>query len=209
MRSYFEKTKLIRGKYIQYFHKGSKVIDIGCGDGAFVRMMAESGFDAYGVDSNPMSVEAAQSNNLKVSLGDAVAFLKQHEKQFDGIICSHMIEHVSADDVGELIQACRHALTEDGSLLVITPNIHTLTGHSDFWNDPTHIKPYTEDALKKLFRFNGLETTSVGYDQHSQIPLRKSLSRYPLDLLRQLVGVFIYGAPAKYNELYAVGRKSA
>lgn len=209
MNAYVEKTKEIRKKYIQYFPDACKVVDIGCGDGAFVHLMAGEGFDACGVDSNPVSVDSAQKNGLDVTLGDALTFLKNNEKNFGGIICSHMIEHVSADNVGELISSCCAALQEGGVLVLITPNVHTLTGTADFWNDPTHIKPYTEGALKKLFRFNGLETVTVGYDEHSKINLRASWKRYPLDLLRLMLGIFMYGKPARYNELFAIARKSA
>ncbi len=52
---------------------GSRVLDLGCGDGVLTTRLVEAGASVTGLDSSPAMVEAAQASGLDVRLGDGQA----------------------------------------------------------------------------------------------------------------------------------------
>jgi hypothetical protein len=53
------------------------VIDIGCGRGEWLEVLAEAGIDAYGVDVNTVVVERCTARGLDVRQGDALVHLRE------------------------------------------------------------------------------------------------------------------------------------
>lgn len=62
---------------------GERILDLGCGDGALTRKLADLGCDIIGVDSSPEMIRAAQARGLdaRVVSGAALAF----EQEFDAV----------------------------------------------------------------------------------------------------------------------------
>lgn len=48
---------------------GARVLDVGCGDGAFLEWARAAGWDAFGVDFDPAAVASARSRGLEVHCG--------------------------------------------------------------------------------------------------------------------------------------------
>jgi SAM-dependent methyltransferase len=71
---------------------GSKVLDVGCGDGALMRDLAGAGCDVSGVEINPSLVAAATSAGLRVALGRAEE-LPVPDASFDVILCSVVLPY--------------------------------------------------------------------------------------------------------------------
>lgn len=51
---------------IEYIPKGSRVLDVGCGRGAFVKIAARSGLNAHGLELNSPAVKVARNESLSV-----------------------------------------------------------------------------------------------------------------------------------------------
>jgi 2-polyprenyl-3-methyl-5-hydroxy-6-metoxy-1,4-benzoquinol methylase len=68
---------------------------------------------------------------------------------FDGVVCSEVIEHVEDDVlfVGNLINRTTN------TLVVTTPNRHV--------DDPGHLRVYTKKSLLKLFGSKGVSIESI------------------------------------------------
>ena len=135
MSASYERTKLIRQKYVKYFDKAEPIVEVGFGDGMLMKWMQEQGYAVIGVDRNAQWVERASRRDLRVVESDAVQFLLEHEAKFGGIVLSHVIEHIPVERNESLIEACFRGLMSNGVILIITPNVHTLSGAADFWND--------------------------------------------------------------------------
>lgn len=77
-------------KFKKYF-KG-KVLDIGCGDGRGLELLAKEGFEAEGIDINKEKIKTAQEHRLKAIYGiqEEMPF---PDKSFDTIFASHVLEH--------------------------------------------------------------------------------------------------------------------
>lgn len=117
------------------------IIDIGQGDGALVAALnSDNSIRAVGID-----------------IADGVNFEKDafpfSDQSFDHAILYSVIEHLY--DPGNLMTELRRMLRPGGSILFIIPNI--LTAKEEFFNDPTHVHPYTPISINKLmslYRFN-------------------------------------------------------
>lgn len=63
---------------------GERILDLGCGDGALTRKLADLGCDIVGVDSSPEMISAAQTLGLdaRVLSGHALAFVQEFDAVF-------------------------------------------------------------------------------------------------------------------------------
>jgi len=198
---------MIRRKYAKYFDKGKPIVDVGFGDGMLMKVMQEQGYTVIGVDRNARWVEKALGTDLRVVEGDAMAFLLENEEAFGGVVLSHVIEHIPVDRNEALIEAGFRSLTENGMILIVTPNVHTLSGAADFWNDPSHVRAYTLESLRRLLTDGGFEVVDLGFDRDTAFRFRKDLLHFPLDLVRLGLGFVCFGWAARFSEIFAVGRK--
>ena len=92
---------------------GSRVLDIGCGDGALMAVLeAQSGCDARGMELDGALVERCVSRGLSVVQGDANLDLANYpDKAFDYAILSQTLQTARAPDrvLDELLRIGRHA----------------------------------------------------------------------------------------------------
>jgi 2-polyprenyl-3-methyl-5-hydroxy-6-metoxy-1,4-benzoquinol methylase len=135
--------------------KQSKVLDFGCGPGDFLFVANAMGIDASGVDAFPRSVELARARGLNVALYDEATIDWPHE-YFDTIILQSVIEHI--DDPISVIRRLTVFLKYGGFLVVSAP-----TPGAHFWDDPTHIRPYTPQALRTFGELVELKVEGVSY----------------------------------------------
>src|SRR5688500_6398528 len=61
---------------------GERILDVGCGDGALTRKIAERGATVVGVDNSPELVAASVASGIDAWLGDAAAM--PFDGEFDG-----------------------------------------------------------------------------------------------------------------------------
>ena len=80
---------------------GSRVLDIGCGDGALMAALRDKRqVDARGLEIDPGNVAAAVSRGLSVIQGDADSDLVYYpDKGFDFVILSQTLQTTRAPDV--------------------------------------------------------------------------------------------------------------
>lgn len=148
-------------RHLPRLEKGTTctVLDVGCGNGEFLRNARDAGWRACGCDPDPKTVEHARDGGFEIRLGgiqswgDALA-------SFDAITLNHVIEHVH-DPVGELAMAWR-LLKPGGMIYVETPNVdalgHLLYGRA--WRGlepPRHLVLFSWREMKKTLESAGFE----------------------------------------------------
>ena len=137
--------------------KGGKVADIGCGNGQFLRIARDLGWQAWGVDLDPKAVETAKKTGATVLQGGFpdTGLPSEH---FDVVTLSHVIEHVH-DPIAALKEAFR-ILKPGGQIWVATPNLESF-GHARFGRDyiqidsPRHLVLFTLASLSSLLADTG------------------------------------------------------
>lgn len=147
-----------------------KLIDIGCGTGAFTIGAALQGYEALGLSWDERNQSVASQRALMCNAKSAsfevwdIRLLNQRQdliSQFDIAICLEAIEHI-LDDY-KLMKDIANCLKPGARLLLTTPNYNykpiTVEDAGPFSTveDGWHVrKGYLEEALIKLCRESGL-----------------------------------------------------
>jgi 2-polyprenyl-3-methyl-5-hydroxy-6-metoxy-1,4-benzoquinol methylase len=129
-----------------------RLLDVGCGHGAFLQLAREAGWTVRGVDFDPAAVATAQASGLDVACGP-VSVLPLSDPPSDYITLSHVIEHVH--DPLALLQEIFLRLKPGGQVWIETPSVDAL-GHARFgrhWRGlevPRHLVLFNESGLRLL-----------------------------------------------------------
>src|SRR5262245_11653797 len=141
-----------RMRYLPRPAANGTLLDVGCGNGAFLDMARSAGWQGIGIDFDAHAVEIGRDKGLVVYHGGIDRFDAQSER-FDAITVSHVIEHVH--DPKRLLAACYRLLKVGGFFFVETPNLDSY-GHARFsssWRGlepPRHLVMFRFDGLKRL-----------------------------------------------------------
>ena len=119
----------------------SKVLDIGAGNGDFAAYCNRPDFHL--LDGNPESVRVLQKSYANAVWGELPS-IPFPDSFFSVVHCSHVIEHLQPQTLYETLKEMDRVLAIGGFLIVSTPLL-TL----NFYNDLSHIKPYSQVVLLK------------------------------------------------------------
>jgi len=142
---------------------GARLLDMGCGNGAFLLRARNAGWEVVGVDFDAKAVEVARAQGLDVRLG-GIDNLEPFVEQFDVITMSHVIEHVHHPL--EVLRVCYKLLKPGGFLWLETPNIAS-EGHQLFganWRGlepPRHLVLFTLEAMRETLKKAGFVDMEV------------------------------------------------
>lgn len=117
-------------------------LDLGSADGSFVKVLKENGFNALGLDIKDLNFENDR--------------FTQKDDTFDLITAISVIEHLS--NPNNFLTEVKRVLKKDGFFILVTPNWKF--DMKNFYNDPTHIKPYTTTSINFLlesFKFKNIK----------------------------------------------------
>ena len=159
----------VQKSYLAHFNdrswlrEGGPVIDLGCGRGEWLSLLAEDGWTVKGVDSSEHAVTEALERGLDVELGDLVDFLEASpENTLAGVTAFQVIEHLPFGRITALMHAAYRALIPGGMLVLETPNPENLQVASyGFWLDPTHRHPIPPPLIMDLSYHVGFRDGSV------------------------------------------------
>lgn len=101
-----------------------RLLDVGCGSGAFVRRMRDLGWEASGIEPDHAAARVAREHyGLDVICG-TLEQASLPARQYDVVTLNHVIEHLP-DPIATL-QECGRVLKRTGRLVVATPNVNSL-----------------------------------------------------------------------------------
>lgn len=165
--------------------EGARVLDIGCGIGAYVEKFHALNARAYGVDVDLERVtRARREKNLDtLALGVSEA-LPYANNVFDGVLLHEVIEHVNDDC--ETIREAHRVTKHGGAVIVFAPNrLYPFETHGAYFgkryvfgNIPfvgylpdglrqkfaPHVRAYRSDDIRQLF--DGLDGE---FEAHTQV----------------------------------------
>ena len=135
-----------------------RLLDVGCGNGEFLRFADRYGWHVVGVDFDESAVSEAKSSGIDVRLGDIHVI--DSDERFDFISLSHVIEHVY--DPVDLLHSCFDMLNEGGVLWLETPNIESLgyALYNSNWRGleaPRHIMLFNQATLRQMLLQSGFK----------------------------------------------------
>lgn len=147
--------------------KGRRVVDIGCGDGALVRLMTREGARVTGVDTNPAQIakaraaEAAGDETYVLAPGETLPF---PDGAFDAVVIFNALHHVPAEALDAALAEAARVLGPGGHACIVEPLAQG--PHFELArpvDDETHVRALAYAALRAavargLFREEREET---------------------------------------------------
>lgn len=106
------------------------VLDVGCGVGDLMRLLAGKSRRVVGVDIAPVNVRQARRNLLRSGVENSVLIqsgaetLPFRDGSFDAVILADVIEHIP--DVAGAVREARRVLRAGGRFICVTPHAQTL-----------------------------------------------------------------------------------
>lgn len=141
--------------------KNSKILDIGCSSGIFLKDLEASGFDInnlYGVDISNEAIANCKTNGIPNAFVMDAQNITLTE-QFDIIVASDCLEHLKDDKAA--IKNWKLLLKENGRMFVFVPAFMSLWSYHDTIN--MHYRRYTKKQLTSLINTENLEIKESGY----------------------------------------------
>jgi len=145
----------------------SSVLDIGCGGGELLSLVRDKFKveDLLGVDLSIENVEICSRKGLDVKLINFMDYLNSSSKKFDYIFMIDVLEHIESSKIKECLILLKDSLTDNGVLVVQTPNAYSPFGMSLRYGDITHLTCFEPRVIEKLALFAGFsncETMETG-----------------------------------------------
>ena len=210
-----EELKSISRTYSKIFgeflpkDKQSKILDIGCGYGAFIYFLKNKGYKKYwGIDLSKEEINFCKKNiSNNVSVENIFNFLKKN-KDYDLIVANHLMEHLPKKELLEMLIEIRKSLGKNGKLMLQVPNTSNPFSLSSRYIDITHEIGFTQNSLLEILRvarFKEVKINGILSEGSLKAQIRNFVSRkmmYPLTKLAFVLQGF--GAP-KYLEPKLIG----
>ena len=129
--------------YNTRINKDSKVIDLGYGDGSFLKSLERNQVESKGYDYDTVNFENEE--------------IPEASNTYDFITSNSVIEHLS--DATNLLKEAHRILKPGGKLILITPNF--FYDYKNFYDDPTHVNPFTIEKLETMLEMSGFKNINV------------------------------------------------
>ena len=140
-----------------------RVVDIGCGAGELLEVLRDAEIDAYGIDTASAAVDECLARGLDARVDDALHHLGSlPAASLAAVTAIHVVEHLSADALIEMIDLALRALRPGGMVIFETPNpANVNVGANSFYLDPTHHHPLPSAYLEFLVSIRGFADARV------------------------------------------------
>jgi glycosyltransferase involved in cell wall biosynthesis/cyclopropane fatty-acyl-phospholipid synthase-like methyltransferase len=159
-----ERVSELLEPYVDVLRGHEPVLDLGCGRGELLQLLAQAEVEAKGVDADEGMVERSRAKGLAVEQTDAVSYLESvPERSLGAIVAIHMIEHLPYDQLQRLLELARRALRPSGLFVAETVNPHSIPAFKTFWVDPTHRAPIFPEVASTLALIHGFSEARIVY----------------------------------------------
>ncbi|MBU4338226.1 class I SAM-dependent methyltransferase [Patescibacteria group bacterium] len=113
----FRKQKMLIKETIGKDSEDKKILDIGCGTGAFARLFEKENY--FGIDILPDYIEYAKKNNKgSFQVMDATD-LKFPNEHFDRVLIMAVLHHLNDEDSNKVIREAKRVLKPNGQILIM------------------------------------------------------------------------------------------
>jgi SAM-dependent methyltransferase len=151
--------------YLPFFAGASDVLDIGCGRGEFLDLLADAGISGRGIDLNHEMAEACRARGLNVTEADACGFLESlPDQSVGGVFSAQVVEHLEPGYLLRLLELAFHKLRPGSPIVLETLNPACWVAFFESYiRDITHVWPLHPETLKYLVLTSGFTRADIEY----------------------------------------------
>jgi glycosyltransferase involved in cell wall biosynthesis/2-polyprenyl-3-methyl-5-hydroxy-6-metoxy-1,4-benzoquinol methylase len=155
-------------RYVEMLRDSAWVLDLGCGRGELLDALRDAGIRAKGVDLDEGMVARCREKGHEVELADAATALRSYEDgTVPAVFAAQVVEHLSAEQLSELLSLCVAKLAPGGVAIFETVNPHNPAALKAFWTDTTHHHPVFPEVLLAHCRLAGFASGDVRFPNES------------------------------------------
>ena len=162
-----------------YFPKNKeiKILEIGCGYGAFGYFIHEAGYRNYiGINGSQEQVSEANRLGINIELSNLVEYLKSlDDSSLDLLIAIDVIEHFTKEEISDLIDDINRVLKKDGIVITHQPNGESPFGNGIRYVDFTHELAFTRNSISQILSgfssVKSYEDKPVGHSLKAKVRL--------------------------------------
>lgn len=163
-RLYYKQATYGYGDVFPRFTRNGRVLEVGCGNGAFLSYLKHHGWEVQGVDLSPFAADQAKKLfGIDVFVGelDEVPF---DFESFDYVHLSHVVEHFF--DPLSALQKIYDLMKPGATVYIEVPNAESiaakLSGEYWYgWDVPRHLFTFSPSNLELVLKRSGLEVVKT------------------------------------------------
>ena len=146
-----------------------KVLEIGPGDGEFLRSLRSKGLNVSGADISEKICRQIQARLGILMHHGGIESIEQ-KTTYDGVVANHVVEHVV--DAPDFLRKIRSLLKDSGIFLLTCPNIESWDAGWSGWGgyQAYHACYYTPKALSLLVNQASFEIIFLGTRESFSAP---------------------------------------
>jgi O-antigen chain-terminating methyltransferase len=139
------------------------LVDLGCGRGEWLELLAEAGTRAIGVDTNRVMIDLCRERGFDIVEQDALEYLSGvPDESLRGVTGFHIIEHLSPEKLMLLLDQILRTVRSGGFVAFETPNPDNLfVSGNYFYFDPSHRHPLPSKLVKLLLESRGFQNVEI------------------------------------------------
>ena len=197
-------------------HTG-KILDIGCGTGAFLHNMKTAGWESTGLEPDETARNKAQELYNLTPLSSPEIFNLPHNT-FNAITMWHVLEHVH--QLHEYVEQLKNLITDNGKIFIAVPNYTSYDAqyYGASWaayDVPRHLYHFSPASMKNLLEQHGLSIKKIKpmwFDSFYVSMLSEKYKYGKSNLLKAFCVGFISNVKTMVNKekcsslIYVVGR---
>lgn len=206
MKNEFElHRKYFKRNYAGYLpaSKNSNILDLGCGMGQFLYFCKKEGYkNCTGIDASGQNIAYIKAHHFledgyQLYQASIMEFLKEKTDCYDVIVLNDVIEHLTKEEIFDVLSEVKKALKPGGRFLIKTPNMaNPFVAAAGRYIDMTHETGFTEASMRQALTAAGFQNITIkGTDIYVLHPVisfaAKSVSR--------LVNLFLFLMSALYG----------
>ena len=171
------------------------VLDLGCGEGAFLRALGDRFGRTVGIDHNVAAVGRLGDAGVEAHVAGFDDVARRETGNFDVVTAFHLLEHV--DDPVGVVRAAAACVRTTGRVFVSVPNRdRSYRGDTEVLDcPPHHVTRWSAAQLHALAERTGLSVRRISFE-----PPDLSVAR---ELARRSAAIRLQRLPARKREVVA------
>ncbi len=175
-----------------------RILDIGCGDGYFLQLLASKGYRADGLDGSEKAIQLCRER-MGEAMGEfTCCFIEEFHppEPYDLLTCGEVLEHIEDDRA--FLREMNRIAAPDATLVLTVPFDVSLWSKAD--EDAGHFRHYTKSDLFEKIR-------EAGFEPERHVVWGYPLTRYLIARIRRAQTRMIEQSRSKPNSPGAESKK--